>query len=243
MRRRPRSTAWSARTARRRRPRSAPRAGRAAPTPARRARRRAPRRAAATTRCRPSPRRAVVVDDALDPLAPDLDLGAVGQDRRVLQRDALLVVEAVGDPALQLLARELAGVHPLMEGMQVVVARSLGAQAGDEVARSQRGLEAIVGDLHAGPDDRFALRRVLEQDRVGVVDVDEDLARPLQPGERLERAAGAESGTWPMSAARRSEMPSTASSSSRQKVPSTSTRSLAAKRARTSSSSRARPGT
>ena len=77
--------------------------------------------------------RAVVVDDALDPLAPDLDLGAVRQDRRVLQRDALLVVEAVRDPALQLLARELPGVHAPVEGVQVVVARALRAQARDEL--------------------------------------------------------------------------------------------------------------
>jgi hypothetical protein len=48
--------------------------------------------------------RAVVVDDAPYPLSPDLDLGAVRQDRRVLYRDALLVVEAVRNPALQLLA-------------------------------------------------------------------------------------------------------------------------------------------
>src|SRR3954467_15103816 len=77
--------------------------------------------------------RAVVVDDALDPLAPDLDLGAVRQDRGVLQRDALLVVEAVRDPALQLLAPELAGVHAPVERVQIVVARALRAQAGDEL--------------------------------------------------------------------------------------------------------------
>jgi hypothetical protein len=76
---------------------------------------------------------AVVVDDALDPFAPDLDLGAVRQDRRVLERDRLLVVEAVGDPALQLLAREVAGVHAPVKGVEVVVARSQGAQAGDEL--------------------------------------------------------------------------------------------------------------
>ena len=49
--------------------------------------------------------RGLVVDDAPYPLPPNLDLGAVRQDRRVLQRDALLVVEAVRNPPLQLLAR------------------------------------------------------------------------------------------------------------------------------------------
>src|SRR5436190_20013420 len=76
--------------------------------------------------------RAVVVDDPLYPRAADLDIRAVRQDRGVLQRDALLVVEAVRDPAPQLLARELPGVHAPMEGVQVVVARALRAQARDE---------------------------------------------------------------------------------------------------------------
>ena len=74
-----------------------------------------------------------MVDDALDPLAPDLDLVAVGHDRRVLERDALLVVEAVRDPALELLARQLAGVHAPVERVLVVIARALRAQAGDEL--------------------------------------------------------------------------------------------------------------
>jgi len=76
---------------------------------------------------------AVVIDDARDPLAPDLDLGAVGQDCGVLERNAALVVEPIRDPALQLRARELAGVHALVEGVQVVVARALRAQALDEL--------------------------------------------------------------------------------------------------------------
>jgi hypothetical protein len=48
--------------------------------------------------------RAVVIDDPLDPQAPDRDLRAVREDRRVLDGDAALVVEAVGDPTLKLLA-------------------------------------------------------------------------------------------------------------------------------------------
>jgi len=82
---------------------------------------------------------AVVVDDARDPHAAHLDLGAVGEDRRVLERNALLVAEAVGDPPLQLLARELARVHPDVERVEVVVARPLRAQPLDELGRARRG--------------------------------------------------------------------------------------------------------
>ncbi|MBA3585238.1 MAG: hypothetical protein H0W36_12060 [Gemmatimonadetes bacterium] len=95
-------------------------------------------------------RGAVVVDDPLDPLATHRDLGAVGEDRRVLDRDALLVVEAVGDPALQLVARQLARIHPHVEGVQVVVARALRAEALGEVVpgptgRLARGCHGGVG--------------------------------------------------------------------------------------------------
>src|SRR6185437_15448590 len=81
--------------------------------------------------------RAVVVDDPLNPLPPNLDLGAVRKDRRVLKRDALLVVEAVDDPALKLVAGQLAGVHASVKRVQVVVARSLRPQASDELLRRQ----------------------------------------------------------------------------------------------------------
>src|SRR3954451_9048285 len=77
-------------------------------------------------------RRAVMVEDARDPRSPDLGLGAVREDGGVFERYATLVVEAIRDPALQLLARELPGVHPPVERVQVVVARALRAQALDE---------------------------------------------------------------------------------------------------------------
>ena len=66
--------------------------------------------------------RAVVVDDPPDPAAADLEVIAVGQDRRILAGDVLLVVEAVGHPALDLPAAEPAGVHPDVERVLVVVA-------------------------------------------------------------------------------------------------------------------------
>src|SRR6185503_13104309 len=96
--------------------------------------------------------RAVVVDDPLDPLAAHLDLGAVGEDGRVLDRDALLVVEAVGDPALQLVARELARVHPHVERVQVVVARALRAQTLDEVVPGPGG--RLAGGCRRAVDHR-----------------------------------------------------------------------------------------
>ena len=93
-----------------------------------------------------------MVDDPLDPLAAHLDLGAVGEDRRVLDRDARLVVEAVGDPALQLLARELARVHPHVERVEVVVARALRAEALDEVVRRPGG--RLAGGCRGAVDHR-----------------------------------------------------------------------------------------
>jgi hypothetical protein len=44
--------------------------------------------------------RSVVIKDALHPVAADLAVGTVRQDGGVLHRDRRLVVEAVGDPAL-----------------------------------------------------------------------------------------------------------------------------------------------
>ena len=70
----------------------------------------------------------VVIDDPRDPLSPDLDLGAVGQIAASFSGIHFVVV-AVGDPPLQLLAGQLAGIHPHVERVQIVVARSLRAQA------------------------------------------------------------------------------------------------------------------
>jgi hypothetical protein len=75
-----------------------------------------------------------VVEDALDPLAADRALRAVGQNGGVLHRDRDLVVEAVRHPALQLFAGELALGHHHVEGVVDVVARALLAQQGLELA-------------------------------------------------------------------------------------------------------------
>jgi hypothetical protein len=47
----------------------------------------------------------------------------IGEDRRVLYRDLLLVVIAICDPRLDLRSIERAGDEPLMERVFVVVAR------------------------------------------------------------------------------------------------------------------------
>src|SRR5438132_878105 len=65
--------------------------------------------------------RAVVILDAVDPHAPEGGVLALGEDERVLDGDARLVIEAVQHPALELAARELAPVHALVEDVVVVV--------------------------------------------------------------------------------------------------------------------------
>src|SRR5690606_39875696 len=67
----------------------------------------------------------VVVQDPDDPLAPDVDVGTVRENRRILDGDAPLVIEAVRHPAPDLLLRQLTRVHALVEGVQIVVRPTL----------------------------------------------------------------------------------------------------------------------
>src|SRR5881398_2649697 len=65
--------------------------------------------------------------------------------------DADLIIEAVRHPQLQLLARELAAVHPLVEGVEVVVAAlQHGAQPADQLLHRMRG------QLHAHSSNSIA---------------------------------------------------------------------------------------
>src|SRR5207245_1528253 len=96
-------------------------------------------------------RPAVVVDDALDPMLAHFTLGTARQDQGVLDGDADLIIEAVRHPQLQLLARQLAAVHPLVEGVEAVVAAlQHGAQPADQVAHRRRG------QLHAHSSNSIA---------------------------------------------------------------------------------------
>src|SRR5262249_13522663 len=72
--------------------------------------------------------RAVVVDDAENPLPALISVRHVRKDRCVLQGDADLVVKTVVHPALNLRFGALAAVHCYMERMVDVVAGSLRTQ-------------------------------------------------------------------------------------------------------------------
>src|SRR5262249_42483062 len=63
----------------------------------------------------------IVVEDPLDPYPPDFADGATRQEQGVLDRDVLLVIEAVRNPDLKLFAGEASGIHQLMEWVPVVV--------------------------------------------------------------------------------------------------------------------------
>ena len=93
---------------------------------------------------------AVVVDDALDPLAADCHIRAVRHDRGVLHRNRNLVVEAIGDPALQLLLSQLALGHHHVERVIDVVAGALFAQLGFEFFGAPGSELRVLGDAHSG---------------------------------------------------------------------------------------------
>jgi hypothetical protein len=70
-------------------------------------------------------------EDAADPASAHLTVRTVGEDRGVLTRDVLLIVEAVGHPTLNLATAQTTVVHPDVEGVLVVVLR-LGARRCEE---------------------------------------------------------------------------------------------------------------
>src|SRR5665213_1682163 len=76
--------------------------------------------------------RAVVVDDALDPLSSHRGHGAVRDDRTVLTRDCPLIREPIRNPPLHLPLRELALVHQLMERVLHVIRSMKAAQRRNE---------------------------------------------------------------------------------------------------------------
>ncbi len=75
---------------------------------------------------------AVVIDDAVEPLAADLRQRAVADDRRILLRNHALVVPAVGGPQPQLPLVQLAGVQAPVERMRSPVPVRQPAQCGGE---------------------------------------------------------------------------------------------------------------
>src|SRR5207302_11283350 len=83
---------------------------------------------------------AVVVADPVDPHPPEGRVVGLGDDDRVLDGDARLVVVAVEHPLLELLLRELALVHEHVVAVVIVVtAGALALEPLDEgVARQRR---------------------------------------------------------------------------------------------------------
>src|SRR5262249_790061 len=67
-------------------------------------------------------RRAVVVDDAVDPFAAEGRILGARHQAGVLERNAALVVEAVEDPGLHLSLVQLAFVQQAVERMLAVIA-------------------------------------------------------------------------------------------------------------------------
>ena len=87
-----------------------------------------------------------MVEQALDPAPPRRAIGAVGQDRCVLDRDADLVVEAVGDPAAHLERLQLAAVQAAVERVVDVVARLLARAAWPRTPpRSTAAATSVLG--------------------------------------------------------------------------------------------------
>jgi hypothetical protein len=68
-----------------------------------------------------------VVEDASDPAAAHLAMRTVGEDGGIFEREILLVIEAIGHPALDLPTTQSSLVHLPMEGVPIVVALGLRA--------------------------------------------------------------------------------------------------------------------
>ncbi len=69
-----------------------------------------------------------MIQNALNPVFADFGIFTVSHDRRILDRNGSLVVETVGNPALNLFLVQLARVHQLMKRMVDVIQRFFIAQ-------------------------------------------------------------------------------------------------------------------
>ena len=130
---------------------------------------------------------AIVIDDALAPGAAEGRIVAAREDDGVLDGNDALVVVAIERPGLQLAARQFAFVHQQVERMLVVVALGAdGSQALFEFGGRQQfccsdrqSVISIPSQATSQPDSfthpAFGARVV--QDRICVVDVNENLAR------------------------------------------------------------------
>src|SRR5919108_1242256 len=88
---------------------------------------------------------AVVISNAADPHPPERGVVRLGQDDRVLDRHARLIVVAIEHPLLQLHPRELAVVHQMVIAVMIVVAvLALAPHPLDELVTWQRGPHGLL---------------------------------------------------------------------------------------------------
>src|SRR5207247_4371311 len=204
---------------------------------------------------------AVVVDDPLDPGAADVRFGTVGEDQGVLDRDVDLIIEAVGNPELQLVARQLTVVHTAVEGMKVVIAllehvaeladefvTRPGAGVGTDPRRRRRhSSTSMPSSATSIPAPSTWARSLEERLRMGFVLLMCTSTVRLAPrrGSSSMPPPGPPTGRCPISRAVGASAPAPAarSSPSAQKVPSNSSRSPPRATDRTASSTAPAVGT
>ena len=142
------------------------------------------------------PRRgAVVIDQAAAPFAADFAVGAARDQARILHRDHRLVVIAVERPGLDLALGAFAAMQQMMERMQAMIApRADVAQLRFEfVGREQCGHSSILIPSSATSKPAASTARrsrgILDQDRIGIVDVNQNAAAG-EPCERRQCTIG-----------------------------------------------------
>src|ERR1035437_10680824 len=97
---------------------------------------------------------AIMIENALNPLAPNLAVIAVRQHRRVFDGDRDLVVEAIRHPATQLACRESACSHHQMKWVMNMVAATAAAQLGFKFFLAPGGERACHRSMSIPSRDR-----------------------------------------------------------------------------------------
>src|SRR5439155_1045145 len=192
---------------------------------------------------------AVVIENALYPVAPHATVVAIGEDGGVLDGNADLVIEAVRHPAANLRRRGLAGIQHHVEWMVDVV----GAAALTQLLLEFRGIPGRGRHSSiSSPSHATSIPRRVSSACSG--ELSSSIGLLLFTWIRILRVpAGSFSshssippeplcGRCPISRARLRDSPSRIISSSLQKVPSTSTQAAARMARHSCGSMAARPG-
>src|ERR1700721_98939 len=190
-----------------------------------------------------------MIENALHPGAAHCAIRAIGQNGGILDRDVDLIVEAIRDPAANLLRRRGTHIHQHIERMMNVVGPLLGSQLRLEFlpAPGSEAHRTISMPSHATSTPRRASSAdsAGASSRMGVV--------LLMWIKILRTAAGRRSrhsgippaplcARCPVSRARLDEIPSLTISSSVQTVPSTSTQAADCMARHTALSTALKPG-